>query len=89
MGQKPERRSGETEGRVRGAALMLEKAEKKRAGLTRMNEERKQQDADKETRQKTKRGARGDGMTRDQSQNRQDVVFRASSPPPARCHTSL
>lgn len=76
-------------GCVRGAALMLEKAEKKRAGITRMNEEGKQQDADKETRQKTKRGDRGGGMTRDQGQNRQDVVFRASSPPPAHCHTSL
>lgn len=74
---------------MRSAALMLEKAEKKRAGLNRMNEERKQQDGDKETRPKTKRGDRGGGMTRDQSQNRQDVVFRASSPPPARCHTSL
>lgn len=44
---------------------MLEKAEKKRAGLTGMNEEGKQQDADKETRQKTKRGDRRGGMTRD------------------------
>lgn len=74
---------------MRGATLMLEKAEKKRAGITRMNAEGKQQDTDKERRQKTKRGDGGGGMTRDQGQNRQDVVFRASSPPPARCHTSL
>lgn len=89
MGLKSERRSGETKGLMRSATLMLEKAEKKRAGITRMNAEGKQQDADKERRQKTKRGDRGGGMTRDQGQNRQDVVFRASSPPPARCHTSL
>lgn len=58
--QKSERCSGGGGGGglwVVYTALMLIKAEKKRAGITRMNEEgNNQQDADKETRQKTKKG---------------------------------
>lgn len=46
-----------------------------------MNEKNPQQETDKETRERTKRGHRRGGMTRAQGQNTQDVVFRASSSP--------